>query len=363
MYYILLYILYNIYSTLDELTVVNVYFFFHFSLPSFITFMSTYLLSQLLPGMLYSIEIQNTFLKRVRYLKSVIHESNRNPIESLSIRTNVKRRFDDEDLGEGEDEMKNYYRFQLTYNTLEIIRLPSPYDTFCMNYKQQVSMFSAIECRNSCLLNRTLERIQKIPFSITIWNATELYLSYIESGEFTPEIDWSIDYYAERLDYYSSLMKFQHLSNLDIARVDISDQMVTIEDECDRQCYRPDCNETLTMTTVHYDYPEMKESNDNIPLTFEVMVPTKPSVRIIHGVKMSWTEYLVSVLSCFGIWFGLSILSVNPFKLTFHFASRAVKNHRPHKVYCERVRKQLDRQTEQFIKKTRALVNSIIHRH
>lgn len=309
--------------------------------------------------MLYSIEIQNVFLKRVRYLKSVIHESNRNPIESLSIRTNVKRRFDDEDPGEREDQMKNYYRFQMTYNTLQIERLPSPYDTNCLDYKEEAGIFSAIECRNVCLLNRTLSRIKKIPFSITVWNATEIYLSYIESGEFTPEVDFAIDFYATRQEFYSSLMNFKHLSNLDMAKADISDRMVAIEDECNRECFRPDCYETLTMTKVYYDYPEKEESVEKIPLTFEVMVPTKPSIRIIHGVKMSLTEYLVSVLSCFGIWFGLSVLSVNPFKLTLDFASRAAQHRRPHKPYCERVRKQLERQTEQFIRRTKALVDTI----
>lgn len=308
-------------------------------------------------GMLFSIDIIDKYLKRVRYFKSVVHEQIRNPIESLSIRTNVKRRFDDEDPDGKEDEMKNYYRFQLTYVTLDILRLPSPYDTHCLDYST-TGVFSAIECRNDCLLNKTLKEVKKIPFSITVWNASEIYKATIEYGEFNDETDETIDYYSKRQAYYMSMMNYKHVNNLDIADPSVTKELVNIENICNTLCSRPDCRDVLTMTKIGYDYPKKENSPEMIPLRFEVLVPTKPVLQIVHNVKISWTEYVVSVLSCFGIWFGLSILSVNPFNLTITLASKASPKSRAKKSYCVRVREELKRSTDQFAARARAVVAS-----
>lgn len=303
--------------------------------------------------MLFSIDINDKYLKRVRYFKSVVHEQVRNPIESLSIRTNVKRRFDDEDLGGKEDVMKNYYRFAMTYSTLEMVRLPSPYDTHCLNY-QETGVFSAIECRNDCLLNKTLQEVKKIPFSITVWNASEIYRATVEYGEFNEETDKAIDFYSRRLQFYTSLMDYRHINNMDITNPHLTQKLVNIENTCSRMCSRPDCFDILTMTKVSYDYPKKEKSEEGIPLRFEVLVPTKPALKIVHGIKVSWTEYVVSVLSCFGIWFGLSVLSVNPFKLTLTLASKAGTKGRASKGYCLRARQELKRQTDLFAVRARA---------
>lgn len=308
--------------------------------------------------MLYSIDIIDKYLKRARYFKSVIHEQVRNPIESLSIRTNVKRRFDDEDPGGKEDEFKNYYRFQMTYATLEIVRLPSPYDTHCLDYQKSTQFFSAIECRNDCLLNKTIVETNKLPFSITIWNASENYKATIEYGEFNDATDSVIEYYARKQSFYMSLMNYKHVSNIDILNPKITATLVNIENECAKMCFKPDCYDILTMTKVFYDYPKKEKSASDIPLSFEVLVPTKPAIKIVHSVKVSWTEYVVSVLSCFGIWFGLSVLSVNPFSLTIDLASKASPKNRAGKSYCFQIRQQLKRQTDTFAAQAKSMVTT-----
>jgi hypothetical protein len=51
---------------------------------------------------------------------------------------------------------------------------------------------------------------------------------------------------------------------------------------------------------------------NNDKMVFSVSVPKSPDYFIIFEAKMTFLEYFIHVISCFGIWFGVSILSLNP---------------------------------------------------
>lgn len=50
-------------------------------------------------------------------------------------------------------------------------------------------------------------------------------------------------------------------------------------------------------------------------MSFIVAVPREPSYKINFQIKLTVTEFIIYVLSCFGTWFGLSVVSLNPFAL------------------------------------------------
>ena len=47
----------------------------------------------------------------------------------------------------------------------------------------------------------------------------------------------------------------------------------------------------------------------------QVMIPEEPWINVVYKPIMTSTEYVTYVLSCFGTWFGLSALTLNPFSI------------------------------------------------
>lgn len=45
------------------------------------------------------------------------------------------------------------------------------------------------------------------------------------------------------------------------------------------------------------------------------MIPEEPWIDVVYKPIMTSTEYVTYVLSCFGTWFGLSVLTLNPFSI------------------------------------------------
>lgn len=278
-------------------------------------------------GVLYSIKISDEHIIKARYLKAVIHSSNRNPIAALAMTTNIKRRFDDEHkLGSSVDDVnKNYYIFELTYSQLNTTRLRPPFDTGCKNYMKEASVLSAMECRNECLVNKTTVKLGKLPFSVSLWNISAIIQHITRSGDVSDETN---DYLSEIMMKEGELMsvlKYQHLTNDDLRNESISRQLIEVEEECHEICNKPDCEDIITLTRGSYDYirPENVDNPSKQGLEFEISVPKRPVIAIIYKEKISITEFLVYVLSCFGIWFGLSVLSVNPFRLTLSLAEKS----------------------------------------
>lgn len=280
-------------------------------------------------GVLFSVKMSDTNILKARYMKAVIHDSNRNPISSLAMTTNIKRRFDDEEnAGRNPDDVKkNYFIFQLTYSELKMTRLPPPYDTGCKNYITE-GILSAIECRNECLVNHTIAKLGKVPFSASLWNTTTIIQFITTYGEVSNEVNEYLSTCLEKEQQQTAVLKYQHLTNQDMKNVTVSHQLIQIEDQCHQECKRPDCEDVIALTRGSYDYirPENLDLPSKQPLEFEISAPKKPVIAINYKEKISQTEFLVYILSCFGIWFGLSVLSVCPFRLTLSLHDRMKKD-------------------------------------
>lgn len=270
-------------------------------------------------GVMYSVKLSDAHIILARYLKVVIHSSNLNPISSLAMTTNIKRRFDDERKGSGggDDVKKNYYIFQLTYSQLNMTRLPPPFDTGCKNYVEE-GILSSMECRNECLVNKTLSQLKKVPFSVSVWNVTDIIHFMTTYGDVSDDTDKYLASSLAKEKAMMSVLKHQHLTNEDVKNGSLSKLLIQIEDDCHQECKRPDCSDIISLTRGSYDYirPEYMDNPSKQPMEFEVSVPKKPFIAIEYKEKISQTEFLVYILSCFGVWFGLSVLSLNPFRLT-----------------------------------------------
>ena len=309
------------------------------------------------PGTLYTLKTNNKKLAQTRYMKTVIHSSVRNPEASLAMMTNIKRRFDDENRAEKDDVRKNYYIFQLTYSSLQMIRKEPPYDTGCRYYNLSSDFQAAVECRTECLINRTVHAFAKVPFSAALWNWTSIIRYVTEHGDTSEATEALLQDYSAKEEMRMQVLRYRHLTTDDLRNQSTASTLMQIENDCLYLCRQPDCEDEVTLTKGSYDYirEEDLKDEDGQFLEFEISVPKKPLILITYKEKVSWSEFLVYLLSCFGIWFGLSVLSVNPFTMKINGLVRKTGV----KEFCiqmrvttrKRIREEVEAITRQIIAK------------
>ena len=92
--------------------------------------------------------------------------------------------------------------------------------------------------------------------------------------------------------------------------------------ECQSLCKtRADCFSQFSRTSV-------QEFHSPYYRLFSSMLPSVPHISVYAVPLLTLIEYIVQLGSCFGIWFGLSIVSLNPMKIlqSTDSTSRLVKN-------------------------------------
>ena len=153
--------------------------------------------------------------------------------------------------------------------SFEIKRLPHPYDSQCTpNHDRQA-------CYEECLIDR-FKSINRIPWS----------------GFHRKHIDKKIYTYKD------------NNSNKTMARV-----AETAFKECHTSCkIKTECQTIFSITSV--------QENVSLRKRFYIasMVPGGPRIWVYTVPLLTLIEYVVQVGSCCGIWFGLSIVSLDPVK-------------------------------------------------
>lgn len=221
------------------------------------------------PGMIFSVSFDLDTFKSVDQLKAVVHSYKALPFKSSAFSPTFGRNYN---ASTGTAEFNS---FGLTYSILTNRRLPAPYTTNCIDYVL-LGYTSSNDCIKQCLTNKTLDSFQKLPFSTIV---------------------------PEALDY-------KHITSADITNDTFSRLLNKFESDCRINCIQDDCEEGYTITRVTIEPAEDR-------LTFTVNVPREPSFTITFHAKLSITEYLIYIFSCFGTWFGISLISFNPFQLDF----------------------------------------------
>ena len=158
-------------------------------------------------------------------------------------------------------------------------KLPPPYDTKCINRERQV-------CYELCLINR-FKTMNRIPWS----------------GFHRNSVDMKIFSYKDLQDESMAL----------VARKAFQD--------CHFQCkIQAECRNDFSITLVR------QITNSRKILFISSMAPAGPCIKILSVPMLTFVEYLVQMGSCLAIWFGFSIISLDPVKLIHSRRKRKVAN-------------------------------------
>lgn len=164
----------------------------------------------------------------------------------------------------------NQSNFAVYGESIEISRLPPPYDTRCTPGHDRE------DCYENCLNNK-FQAINRIPWSG--FHKTKMDMKMITSADLKNK---SISLFASR--------SFQ-----------------TCHELCKR---KTECHTTYSKTTVQ----EYVDKSFAYNLAIEVMVPAGPNMSVYSLPFLNPIEFLIQIGSCVGVWFGLSIISFNPIK-------------------------------------------------
>lgn len=205
----------------------------------------------------------------------IVHTSDALPYFSRNFGKQVNRKF-----ANGIMEPNNIF---VNYRYHEVHRLPPPYDSMCtMERSQEV---------NTCVRNCSIERtkgINRFPFSeMTTNKSTDVKHVNIED------------------------LKNNRTRNL----------VREINDICNSRCTRLYCH-LYYITTNLYSYSEQQFKDQ---LSFRVMIPDTASTNIQFLASWSLLDFFVYMCSSFGLWFGLSIASLNPMKVRLWTKAKSTK--------------------------------------
>ena len=160
----------------------------------------------------------------------------------------------------------NLSRLLVNGESIEIHRLPPPYDTRCTaGHDQEL-------CHENCLINK-FKSINKRPWS----------------------------------GFHRDTINIQMLSASDLKNETVSNYTSRSIAKCLVLCKQEsECFTKFSRTTV-----EQYQAED---FSISSMVPSMPHM-FLHAIPtLNLVEYIIQIGSCFGMWFGLSIISFNPVK-------------------------------------------------
>lgn len=192
-------------------------------------------------------------------LKLIVHKHNEYPTDSSAFGEQVFR-----ERGSG---LNSYV---LLYFDMANEKLPYSYQTNCKNHDKTY-------CTRKCINEKTIDEFNKLPFSFPIHEVAHLRYKLM----------WSV-----------------HLN--DPVKAEI---FYNLTRKCNNICSAADCYSSAVITRL---YEELTDEN---LLRFRVNIPKEPSTNITYIAELHLTEVIVYLLSCFGTWFGVSVLGL---KTIFH---------------------------------------------
>ena len=158
----------------------------------------------------------------------------------------------------------NQSRITIFGDSIDINRLPAPYDTECTPGHDRET------CYENCM-NDKFRIINRVTWS---------------------------GFHTEKLD-------LKMLTPVDFQNKTISVFANESFEECYSLCkLRTECVTQFTRTTI--------QEYQSGQLSFASVLPSQPHMSVYAIPVLNVIEYIVQVGSCFGMWFGLSIISMNP---------------------------------------------------
>ena len=164
----------------------------------------------------------------------------------------------------------NYYTTRYQWFTSHFLK--SPYDTDCYDY----GISSQEMCTMSCVMNRTVTMLGAVPHQFVVERPIEL--KQIDERNRSMSIILN-----QPVDYCKSI-----------------------------ECKKKDCTLTLIASQTEKD---LKVNQDSFSFLLGMIMNPKTEIDSEHS--MSFSDFILLMLSLAGSWFGFSIIAINPLRL-FH---------------------------------------------
>ena len=146
--------------------------------------------------------------------------------------------------------------------------MPPPYATNC-RYERDESYF---ECRKNCLLQK-YQSLDAVPSS---------------------------EQWRRQFDKKAFIVS-------DTTDQPTMDRLTEYHDVCHETCDFTPCKFSFSKTTV-----DVVKEDTGSPFGVTLLTPNDPDIHVTATPTMSIVDYLTFIGSCFGTWFGVSFLSLNP---------------------------------------------------
>jgi hypothetical protein len=247
------------------------------------------------PSMFYGIMINKSMVEGADMCKVVVNNADSLPVNAIAYAPSFFRRV---------NKTSKYNFISAGYTITQVRKLPPPYNTRCRSYSK--FGYEKKGCLNSCLKNKTLKEFNKIPFNI------------IEEEE----------------------LDLKHMSVFDLDNETIAESLDQFEKECEDLCSQQQCLREYYSTSL------LKEENgESNFFSINVYSPMKPIISVQTKAVFSIEDFLIYVATIFGIWFGVSIFSLNPSKMKKWINKRNMASHRrtlDHSCLCDSCQMEFD---------------------
>lgn len=215
------------------------------------------------PGAIFMIRLADN-LNRSTRLRIMMHPTFKLPWIEAAYTSEVFRSLDEKKIPEN-----NF--FSVTSSKITVEKLPPPFKSNCRNYFKE-GLRDVHKCRQWCFRNKTVARFDKVPFNSRIRDP----------------------------------MNKKRICTKDMSENSVRTELIEFQTDCNEECNQDDCNSIITTTNV-------------VPSQFErfslmYKTPIESSLNLKFNEKLSFTEFIVYVTSCFGIWLGVSAYHSNPFR-------------------------------------------------
>lgn len=231
-----------------------------------LTFSTYYFTTSLeFQNQIYGIALNKTAFKRFGTILPVMNNKDKLPLNSMGY-AEIQRLKWNPTLKSHEN-----YTFNLHYYSVTILRLPPPFPTSCLDY--EIFHNNQYWCRDVCIKNLTVTAFNKLPFSGLITNGDSVNL--------------------------------KHISKHDLLNTTITNSFYYIVKNCMKKCKQLACHESYILTKHQASFYENSQR-------FKINQPREPFFTITFKPSIEALQFIIFVFSCFGTWFGISALSLNP---------------------------------------------------
>ena len=176
-------------------------------------------------------------------------------------------------------------RYALSFEKKTLKRLKSPYGTDCIDYEKSTPFQSRHHCLTHCRIKKSLE------VCAVIGDETNVVLN--QSGRFA-----------------------QSPQDVDCI------EKLTLDKNCWDSCSHPDCTANFFRAVKYFEKPVEPYfiGNTSYDSCVMIRIPLEPQTVFNYKPKLETIEFLCYVASLIGLWFGLSIASINvPIKRLIHW--------------------------------------------